>query len=188
MKLPEWVDVVKTGCFKELPPNHMDWLYQRMAAVIRRVYMREPSGVGALARRFGGKNKRRGVRPNKTGKGSRKIIRHCLQTFEKLHWMEKAERGRKMTRQGKVFMDEFSLRIRRSPMVTAYWKRRAMKLRLKKKLQRKRKIEKAMARAAAKEAAATAGNEEFAEDGDAAQQNMEMTQGVEVDHVVEEFD
>ena len=28
--LPEWVDYVKTGYAKELPPNTQDWLYIRM--------------------------------------------------------------------------------------------------------------------------------------------------------------
>ena len=30
LDLPEWVDCVKTGYFKELPPNNPDWLYYRM--------------------------------------------------------------------------------------------------------------------------------------------------------------
>ena len=46
-----------------------------IASILRRVYTRCPSGVGALSRRFGTKNKRRGVRPNHTAKGSRKHIR-----------------------------------------------------------------------------------------------------------------
>ena len=45
------------------------------ASLLRRVYTRCPSGVGALARRYGSKNKRRGVRPNHTAQGGRKIIR-----------------------------------------------------------------------------------------------------------------
>ena len=42
-----------------------------IAAVMRRVYMREPSGTGGLARRFGGRNRRRGVRPNHCASGAR---------------------------------------------------------------------------------------------------------------------
>ena len=30
VELPEWVDYVKTGYAKELPPNTQDWLYVRM--------------------------------------------------------------------------------------------------------------------------------------------------------------
>eukprot|EP00483_Globobulimina_turgida_P010895 UN10916 len=130
IELPEWVDCVKTGYSKELPPNNQDWYYTRMASVIRRVYTRCPSGVSGLARRYGSKNRRRGVRPAHTARGARKIIRVSLQQFEKLGWMRKAERGRKLTVQGRNFMDEFSGRIKRSPMVTDYWKRRTKKERL----------------------------------------------------------
>merc|ERR1712113_261310 len=118
-----------------------DWLYIRMAAVIRRVYTRCPSGVGALARRFGTKNKRRGVRPNHTAQSGRKIIRYSLQQFEKLGWVRKAERGRKLTAAGKMFLDEFSGRVRRSPMVTNYWRRRQKQERLKRKLARRRAMQ-----------------------------------------------
>eukprot|EP01084_Bolivina_argentea_P253101 425042_1 len=136
--IPEWVDCVKTGFAKELPPNTQDWLYIRMAAIIRRVYTRCPSGVGALSRRFGTKNKRRGVRPNHTATGGKKIIRYSLQQFEKLGWIRKAERGRKLTFAGKNFLDSFSGRIKRSPMVTDYWRRRQKQERLKRKLERRK--------------------------------------------------
>eukprot|EP00483_Globobulimina_turgida_P012322 UN12345 len=135
VELPEWVDYVKTGFAKELPPNTQDWLYVRMAAIIRRVYMRCPSGVGALSRRFGTKNKRRGVRPDRSSRASKKIIRYSLQQFEKIGWVKKAERGRKLTGAGKLFLDDFSGRIKRSPMVTNYWRRRTKHQRLKVKLE-----------------------------------------------------
>jgi len=122
--VPEWVDCVKTGYHKELPPNNPDWLFTRIAAVVRRLYMRNPSGVGGLARRFGGRNCRRGVRPEHTARGSRKIIRYSLQQLEKLGWIRKAQRGRKLTRKGKLFMDDFSGRVRRSRMTTEYYKKK----------------------------------------------------------------
>ena len=43
--------------------------------------MRCPSGVGAVARRYGGRNSRRGVRPAKTAQGARKIIRLYVTNF-----------------------------------------------------------------------------------------------------------
>ena len=46
-----------------------------IAAVARRVYMRCPSGVGAISKVYGGRNSRRGVRPAKTAQGARKVIR-----------------------------------------------------------------------------------------------------------------
>merc|ERR1711933_167301 len=80
----------------------------------------------------------RGVRPNHTARGGRKIIRYSLQQFEKLGWLRKAERGRKLTASGKIFLDEFSGRIKRSPMVTNYWRRRQKQERLKRKLERRK--------------------------------------------------
>lgn len=29
VELPKWVDLVKTACFKELPPIDADWFYTR---------------------------------------------------------------------------------------------------------------------------------------------------------------
>ena len=46
-----------------------------------------------------------------------------MQQFEKLGWMRKAERGRKLTKKGRQFMDEFSGRVQRSKMVSQYYKR-----------------------------------------------------------------
>ena len=45
------------------------------ASIIRRVYTRSPTGVGALARRYGSKNKGRGVHPDKASRGTRGHIR-----------------------------------------------------------------------------------------------------------------
>jgi len=144
-KLPEWVDHAKTGCFKELAPINKHWLYHRMASVMRRVYMRHPVGVGGLARRYGGLNKRRGVRPNKTGVGAQKNIRYVLQAAEKNGWMRKAEKGRVFTREGLNFMEEFAGRIPRSRMVRQYWRRRKKQDRLLRKLKRKEHWEKMVA-------------------------------------------
>lgn len=52
--------------------------------------------------------------------------------------MRKAERGRKMTASGKLFLEEFSGRVKRSPMVTNYWRRRQKQERLKRKLERRK--------------------------------------------------
>jgi len=180
VKLPEWVDVVKTSCAKELPPNTQDWLYVRMAAVIRRVYMRCPSGVGALSRRFGSKNKRRGVRPNHTRQGARGVIRYSLQQFEKMGWVRKAERGRKLTGAGRLFMDEFSGRLKRSPMVAAYWRRRKKQTRLKRKLERKKQMEAT--------GGDTAGQDAPAEDAEIAADYVDVQAGQEDIEVVNEYE
>lgn len=57
MKIPEWVDLVKTAKFKELAPYDENWYYVRCAALARHIYFRSPVGVGAVTKIFGGKIK-----------------------------------------------------------------------------------------------------------------------------------
>ena len=52
--VPKWADLVKTGVNKELAPYDPDWYYIRAAAIVRKVYLRQGTGVGALKKRFGG--------------------------------------------------------------------------------------------------------------------------------------
>jgi small subunit ribosomal protein S19e len=54
MKVPEWVDLVKSAKFKELAPYDEDWYYTRCAALARHMYIRSPVGVGAVTKIFGG--------------------------------------------------------------------------------------------------------------------------------------
>lgn len=54
MKIPEWVDLVKTAKWKELGPVDPDWYYIRAASVARHLYMRGGKGVGALTTVYGG--------------------------------------------------------------------------------------------------------------------------------------
>jgi len=49
-EIPKWADVVKTGTLKELAPTDPDWLYVRTASIVRKVYIRGGSGVGAFPR------------------------------------------------------------------------------------------------------------------------------------------
>ena len=55
MKLPEWVDVVKTRCSKELAPYDQDWYYTRCASLARHIYIRSPVGVSTVRKIYGGK-------------------------------------------------------------------------------------------------------------------------------------
>ena len=75
--VPKWADLVKTGVFKELAPYDPDWYFIRAgwiiclkfvqnfktillllltitAAIVRKIYLRQGTGVGALKKRFGG--------------------------------------------------------------------------------------------------------------------------------------
>merc|ERR1712151_1331871 len=55
--LPSWVDLVKTGHWKELAPYDEDWFYTRAAAIMRKLYVKPHVGVGRLANKFGGKER-----------------------------------------------------------------------------------------------------------------------------------
>ena len=56
MKLPEWVDIVKTNVAKELAPYDEDWYYTRLASIVRHIYMRSPVGVSTVTKIYGGKS------------------------------------------------------------------------------------------------------------------------------------
>ena len=106
-------------------------------------------------------------------------INSSLQQFEKLGWMRKAERGRKMTKSGRLFLDEFSGRITRSPMVTTYWKRRHKQEKYKRQLERKKRAQKAAKAGKGKKTAG--GDEQYTE-----QQEQDQFQTAGGDNVVDE--
>ena len=56
MKLPEWVDIVKTNVAKELAPYDEDWYFTRCASIARHVYIRAPIGVNSVTKIFGSKS------------------------------------------------------------------------------------------------------------------------------------
>ena len=112
VKVPEWADVVKLGKHKELAPTDPDWYYVRAASIARRLYIRSPTGVGAL-RKVYGTNKRRGTTPNHFSKASGAVIRKALQTLESLKWVEKRpEGGRRISKQGRKDLDRIASQVR----------------------------------------------------------------------------
>lgn len=56
IKLPDYVDYVKTAKHKELAPYDRDWYYIRAASVVRHIYLRKGVGVGALQKVYGGRS------------------------------------------------------------------------------------------------------------------------------------
>ena len=46
--MPTWVDIVKTGAFKEQAPYDPDWWYIRAATLARHVYLHKSVGVLSL--------------------------------------------------------------------------------------------------------------------------------------------
>uniref|UniRef100_A0A7S3IB29 40S ribosomal protein S19 n=1 Tax=Fabrea salina TaxID=342563 RepID=A0A7S3IB29_9CILI len=116
--IPAWVEFVKTGKHKELPPYDPDWLYIRAAALARKVYLCKHLGVGALKKIYGGK-KRFGTAPSHFVTGSGKIIRYLLDQLTKKGIIEYEEEekesgkqgGRKITRRGQQELDSIAKQL-----------------------------------------------------------------------------
>lgn len=112
MRVPEWVDLVKTAIFKELAPYDPDWYYVRCAALVRHIYIRQPIGVGSVTKIFGGR-KRNGTHPSHFCRSSGSVARKALQSLEQLKLIEKApDGGRKLTQQGRRDLDRIAAQIK----------------------------------------------------------------------------
>ncbi|KDR19934.1 40S ribosomal protein S19 isoform X2 [Zootermopsis nevadensis] len=112
MKVPEWVDLVKSARFKELAPYDEDWYYTRCAALARHIYFRSPVGVGAVTKIFGGRQ-RNGVCPSHFCRGAGGVARKALQSLEQLKLIEKTgDGGRRLTVQGRRDLDRIAAQVR----------------------------------------------------------------------------
>ncbi|KAJ9592061.1 hypothetical protein L9F63_001400, partial [Diploptera punctata] len=108
LKVPDWVDIVKSAKFKELAPYDADWYYTRCAALARHIYFRSPVGVGAVTKIFGGRQ-RNGVCPSHFCRGARGVARKALQSLENAKLIEKMpDGGRKLTVQGQRDLDRIA--------------------------------------------------------------------------------
>ncbi|EFA75145.1 40S ribosomal protein S19 [Heterostelium album PN500] len=107
--IPRWVDIVKTATHKELPPSNPDWLYVRIAALARKVYLRGGDGVGCYRKAFGG-NRRDGVRPNHFHQANGGVIRYCLRQLNVLKVIEtdSLKGGRRITATGRRDLDRIA--------------------------------------------------------------------------------
>ena len=101
-----WVDTVKTGPAKEMPPQDIDWFYIRAASVARHVYLRKTVGVGRL-RKVHGSAKNRGSRPSHHVNASGSVDRKVMQALEKIQILEQDDEkgGRRITQQGQRDLD-----------------------------------------------------------------------------------
>lgn len=106
--MPEWALYVKTGVCKVRPPIENKWWHKRVASILRQIYIHGIVGVGRLRNKYGDR-KNRGMKPEKHGKASGKIIRIMLQQSEKAGLLEKVKEGKKfgrrLTKQGKKFLE-----------------------------------------------------------------------------------
>merc|ERR1712078_950714 len=108
--VPKWHDIVKTGTLKEYSPYDEDWFFIRSASILRKVYLRKGTGVGALKKWYGGSNgTHRGTRKAHFTTASGAIIRKAMFELEKLEMMEKTgDGGREITSKGRAEMDRIA--------------------------------------------------------------------------------
>ncbi|CAH0384501.1 unnamed protein product [Bemisia tabaci] len=111
LKVPAWVDVVKTGKHKELAPFDRDWYYTRCAAVLRHIYFRSPVGTKTVCKIFGGR-KRNGVCPSHFCPSAGSVARKALQSLEDCKLIEKVEKGRRITPSGQRDVDRIAGKVR----------------------------------------------------------------------------
>ena len=108
MKLPPYVDYIKTGPFKELAPFEKDWYYIRAASIARHIYIRKGVGIGALSKIYGGKQ-RRGSRPGVYKRANTAVLRNIVQNLEKMRILDKdSSGGRKITSDGQKHLDRIA--------------------------------------------------------------------------------
>ncbi|PSQ47613.1 30S ribosomal protein S19e [Halobacteriales archaeon SW_7_65_23] len=112
---PEWLEFVKTGHDRELPPQQEEFWTRRSASLLRKVAIDGPVGVGALKTEYGnakqGSNRYR-VRPRHKTEGSGSIIRTALQQLEEAGYVETAEgEGRQVTSEGHSLLDDVATEV-----------------------------------------------------------------------------
>lgn len=112
---PDWLQFVKTGVDRELPPEQEDFWTRRAASLLRKVAVDGPVGVGSLRTEYGsakqGSNRYR-VRPRQQSKSSGNIIRTALQQLEEAGYVATAEgEGRTVTPDGQSFLDDTAAEV-----------------------------------------------------------------------------
>ena len=111
IRSPVWADYVKTGVHKERAPIQNDWWYFRVAAVLRKVYVKGPIGVSRLSAEFGGRIDR-GSKPYRARQGGRAITRTALKQLEELGLVTNEKgRGRIISSGGRSLLDNISYEV-----------------------------------------------------------------------------
>merc|ERR1712244_185958 len=113
MTPPKWSDFAKTATFKQMPPADDDWFYVRTAAIARQLYIKGTVGVGRMSTIYEGAANR-GFRPSHTYKGNGHIARLAFQQLESMKLVEKADKGRKLSKEGQRDMDRVAATLVKS--------------------------------------------------------------------------
>merc|ERR1711939_981368 len=79
LPIPGWVDTVKTGPAKELPPQSIDWFYVRAASIARHVY-----ASGSVDRKVMQALEKIGVLEQDEDKGGRRITQSGQRDLDRI--------------------------------------------------------------------------------------------------------
>ena len=124
---PAWAIYVKTGAHREKAPTQKDWWHERVAAVMRKIYIGGPVGISRLSADFGGKRDH-GAAPYHAVKGSRTILRQAIHQLEKSGYVAAdKKKGRIVTPKGRAFLDNtaheiFAELVKTRPELSKYGK------------------------------------------------------------------
>jgi len=110
VKAPDWSVFVKTGSSRERTPDDPDWWYTRAASLLRKVYLKQPTGVEELRSFYGGRADR-GVAPEHRRKGGGSNLRIILQQLEAGGLVQKTARGRTLTPKGASLVDRTAAKV-----------------------------------------------------------------------------
>jgi len=114
MELPDWHDIVKTANFKELCPQDPDWYYIRAASIMRHIYLRPGTGIGAFTKVYGGRGRKtRCTRRPHFFRASSGLIRHILQQLAERDFvsLRKDQKGRFLTKAGQAELDTIASQV-----------------------------------------------------------------------------
>lgn len=110
VKPPAWAAFVKTGKFKQRPPDDPDWWYTRAASLLRRLYVDGPVGLSKLRTVYGGRHRRGFIREH-SAKAGGAIIRKALQQLEQAKLVAHDKRGRFLTPEGRSLVDRLAHKL-----------------------------------------------------------------------------
>jgi small subunit ribosomal protein S19e len=105
---PSWSEAARTGRHREKVTAQKDWWYIRVAAILRKIYLKGPIGTERLASEFGGKSDK-GSKPYHSVKGSRSIIRKGIQQLDRAGLVNTIKgKGRQVSSSGQSILDNLS--------------------------------------------------------------------------------
>jgi small subunit ribosomal protein S19e len=107
---PDWVIYARSGVGKELLLEE-GWWFTRCASLLRRIYIDGPVGVARL-RTYYGHRQRRGVKKERSVKGSGSIIREALRQLENAGYIKKIGEGRMISPKGQSLLDNTAYNVK----------------------------------------------------------------------------